>query len=58
MTWVEIVIVFSIGALIVSMWIPSRPLQRAVQLLAALVVIAVLARFGSEFVTDLFVSAP
>ena len=54
MTWVEIVIVFSIGALTVSMWIPSRPLQRTVQIVAAIVVIAVLARFGSEFVTDLF----
>jgi hypothetical protein len=54
MTLVEIVIVVSIGALIVSMWIPSRPVQRAVQIVAALIVIAVLARFGSEFVTDLF----
>ena len=56
MTWVEIVIVFSIGALIVSMWIPSRPLQRTVQIVAAIVVIAVLARFGSEFVGDFFLS--
>jgi hypothetical protein len=54
MTWVEIVIVFSIGALILSMWIPSRRLQRVVQIVAAIVVFAVLARFGSEFVTDLF----
>ena len=54
MTWVEIVIILSIGALIVSMWIPSRRLQRLVQIVAAVVVIGVLARFGSEFVTDLF----
>jgi hypothetical protein len=54
MTWVEIVIVVSIGTVIVSMWIPSRRLQRAVQVLAALVVIAVLARYGAEFVRDLF----
>ena len=54
MTWVEILIIFSIGALIVSMWIPWRPLQRTVQIVAAIVVLAVLARFGSEFVGDLF----
>jgi hypothetical protein len=58
MTWVEVVIVFSIGALIVSMWIPSRRLQRAVQIVAAIVVLAVLARFGSEFVADLLGAAP
>jgi hypothetical protein len=54
MTWVEIVIVFSIGALILSMWIRSRRLQRAIQIFAAIVVIAVLASFGAEFVSDLF----
>jgi hypothetical protein len=54
MTWIEILIVFSIGALIVSMWIPWRPLQRTVQVVATIIVLAVLARFGSEFVTDLF----
>jgi hypothetical protein len=54
MSWVEIVIVMSIGTVIVSMWIPSPRLQRAVQVLAALVVIAVLARYGAEFVRDLF----
>lgn len=54
MTWVEVVIVVSIAAMIVSMWIPSRLLQRVVQILAALVVMGVLARFGAALVRDLF----
>lgn len=54
MTWVEIVIVLSIGALIASMWIESRRLQRTLQLLAAIVVIGVLASYGSELLWDLF----
>ena len=54
MTWVEIVIVLSIGAVIASMWIESRPLQRMVQILAAIVVIGVLASYGSELLWDLF----
>jgi hypothetical protein len=54
MTWVETVIVIAIGAAIVSMWIPSQRVRRVVQVVGAVVVIAVLARYGAEFIEDLF----
>lgn len=54
MTWVEILIFLSVDALIVSLFIPRVRIRRAIQIIAALMLVGLLAIFGREFISDLF----
>ncbi len=53
MTWIELIIVVCIGAVLVAPFVNSPRAQKAIRLTAAVVLILVLAFYGVEIARDL-----
>ena len=54
MTWIEILIILSAVALIGAMFVRPIRIRHAIQIVAAVTLVVVLAIFGREVVSDLF----
>lgn len=54
MTWVELLIILSGVALVVAIFVPGIRVRRAIQIIAAGMLVGLLATFGREFISDLF----